>query len=84
VSDVPECPNRDGWKWLCREAGLCRAKMVNGPYGVRWYAPIPEWFVVEGGGNSEEEKAGPFDNADDAMDEAERLATGPGGTSRPG
>lgn len=76
MSNCPECPGREGWKWEEMNRMLCRASMLTGPYAIQWEAGNKEWEVIEGHRQMAIFVAGPFDTAAKAMAKAERLATG--------
>jgi hypothetical protein len=74
MSEVPECPQRDGWKWEEMGTQLCRANMLKGPYAIQWDKDTREWEVIEGRRAMIIAVATPFDTADKAMNKAERMA----------
>ncbi len=76
MSNCPDCPRREGWRWEEMGTQLCRAIMLKGPYAIQWDKGIGEWEVIEGHRAMTVVVAGPFGTADAAMTEAERLATG--------
>jgi hypothetical protein len=74
MSEIPECPGRDGWKWEEMGTQLCRANMLKGPYAIQWDQGIREWEIIEGHRAMTIVVATPFDTADKAMSKAERMA----------
>jgi hypothetical protein len=74
MSNIPDCPQRDGWKWKEMGTQLCRADMLKGPYAIQWDKGIGEWEVIEGRRAMTIVVATPFDTADKAMNKAERMA----------
>ena len=79
MSRIPECPQRDGWKWEEMGTQLCRANMLKGPYAIQWGKGIwdkdsSEWEVIEGRRAMTIVVATPFDTAEKAMSKAERMA----------
>ena len=76
MSEIPECPQRDGWKWEEMGTQRCRASMLKGPYAIQWDRGIREWEVIEGHRAMTIVVATPFDSADKAMNKAERMSAG--------
>jgi hypothetical protein len=74
MSKIPECPQREGWKWQEMGTELCRADMLKGPYAIQWERGNKEWEVIEGRRAMTIVVATPFDSADKAMNKAERIA----------
>jgi hypothetical protein len=74
MSRIPECPQREGWKWEEMGTQLCRANMLEGRYAIQWEQGIREWDVIEGRRAMTIVVATPFDTADKAMRKAERMA----------
>lgn len=76
MSTIPECPQRDGWKWEEMGTQLCRANMLKGPYAIQWEQGSKEWEIIEGHRAMTIVVATPFQAADKAMAKAERMAGG--------
>ena len=79
MSRIPECPQRDGWKWEEMGTQLCRANMLEGRYAIQWEKGIwdkdsSEWEIIEGRRAMTIVVATPFNTADKAMNKAERMA----------
>ena len=74
MSRIPECPQREGWKWEEMGTQLCRANMLEGRYAIQWERGNREWEVIEGHRAMTIVVAAPFDTADKAMNKAERMA----------
>ena len=53
MGEIPDCPQRDGWKWEEMGTQRCRANMLKGPYAIQWDKGIwdkgsSEWEGIEG------------------------------------
>lgn len=73
MSNCPDCPRREGWKWEEMGTQLCRAIMLKGPYAIQWDKGIGEWEVIKGHRAMTIVVATPFNTADKAMNKAERM-----------
>ena len=74
MSRIPECPQREGWKWEEMGTQLCRANMLEGRYAIQWEKGNREWEVIKGHRAMTIVVATPFDTVDKAMRKAERMA----------